>query len=89
MQGDYAGVAIIGERHGFSLHGFSSEHGYTALVAYEYLITFHEEVATVWKRKLTATSLLLLSTRYVLILTQILTFVPASPAVGTLFRSSI
>ncbi|KIP02560.1 hypothetical protein PHLGIDRAFT_122368 [Phlebiopsis gigantea 11061_1 CR5-6] len=57
------------------LYGYGTA-GLTALVAYEYFITFDQEVATVWKRKLTATSVLLLLTRWTMITTQILTYVP-------------
>ncbi|GJE98329.1 hypothetical protein PsYK624_145570 [Phanerochaete sordida] len=37
------------------------------LVSYEYLITFRREVSVVWQRKLTVTSLLLLSVRWLMI----------------------
>lgn len=49
-----------------------------ALVAYEYLTTFDQEVTTVWKRKLTATSALLLVTRWTMIINQILAYLPTT-----------
>ncbi|GJE84685.1 hypothetical protein PsYK624_007610 [Phanerochaete sordida] len=52
----------------------------TALVAYEFLITIQLEIDTVWRRPWTATSLLLLSTRWVMVLSAVLNLVPHSPA---------
>jgi hypothetical protein len=51
------------------------------LVLYEYAITFDQEVSTIWKRRFTATSILLLSTRWVLVLSVILQLMPAVPKV--------
>lgn len=48
---------------------------------YEYLITFGEEVAVVWQRPWTATSVLLVSTRWVVVLTNVTGLVPAGPKV--------
>ncbi|GJE96354.1 hypothetical protein PsYK624_125490 [Phanerochaete sordida] len=44
----------------------------TSLVCYEYIITFCQEIDCVWKRPLNATSLLLLSTRWVMVVSQLL-----------------
>lgn len=52
-----------------------------ALALYEYLITFADEIETVWKRPWTATSMLLLSTRWVMLLTLVYTVVPSTPTV--------
>ena len=51
-------------------------------MVYEYAITFHQEMATVWRRPLNLTSLLLLSTRYTLIMAQLITWFPLSVTVG-------
>ena len=42
-----------------------------ALIIYEYVITFADEIEAVWKRPWTATSVLLLSTRWVMLLTLV------------------
>ena len=49
------------------------------LVAYEYIITFDQEVAQVWMRKTTATALLLLSTRWIMVLGPLINIVPSEP----------
>ncbi|GJE98324.1 hypothetical protein PsYK624_145520 [Phanerochaete sordida] len=49
------------------------------LVVYEFVITFDQEIAVGWRRKFTATSLLLLSTRWLMVLGPIVTFVPVGP----------
>lgn len=41
------------------------------LVIYDFITSLGKEVALVWQRKMTATSLLLLSTRWVLVLTTV------------------
>ncbi|GJE99217.1 hypothetical protein PsYK624_154660 [Phanerochaete sordida] len=46
------------------------------LVAYEYAITFGREVRCIWMRKLSATSLLLLSIRWTMVLSQVLVWIP-------------
>ncbi|GJE85289.1 hypothetical protein PsYK624_013680 [Phanerochaete sordida] len=51
----------------------------TAMVVYEYLITLDREVAAVWKRKFAATSMLLLSVRWVMLLIQIIDWLPSTP----------
>lgn len=53
-----------------------------ALVAYEYILTLHLEVSAVWQRPLTSTSLLLLSTRYIIVAAQALNVLPASRTVS-------
>ena len=49
------------------------------LVAYEYIITFDQEVAQVWMRKPTATSFLLLSTRWIMVLGPLISIIPPEP----------
>lgn len=48
---------------------------------YEYLITLGDEVAVIWQRPWTATSVLLVSTRWVVVLTNVTGLVPAGPKV--------
>ncbi|GJE85320.1 hypothetical protein PsYK624_013990 [Phanerochaete sordida] len=60
---------------------FSSEYTQTAasaLVCYEYLITFSDEVNTVWGQKLTPVSLLLVSIRYTILTETIFILLPAA-----------
>ena len=45
---------------------------FIALVTYEYVITFTQEVSTVWRRRFTVTSFLLLSIRYILVASQVI-----------------
>lgn len=47
------------------------------LIVYEYVITFGDEVVTVWKRKMNATSLLLISVRWAMLFNAILMHIPA------------
>lgn len=55
-----------------------------ALVVYEYIITFSDEIQTVWKRRLTATSFLLLTIRWVMVANvAVASFVPSTPKVRT------
>ncbi|GJE98353.1 hypothetical protein PsYK624_145810 [Phanerochaete sordida] len=49
-----------------------------ALAVYEYVVTFDQEVVCVWRRKFSATSLLLLSTRWVMVLYQATGILPRS-----------
>ena len=51
---------------------------------YEYLITFDQEIQCVWRRKWTATSVLLLSIRYITILAQMIGWSQLSAVVGYL-----
>lgn len=60
-----------------------------ALVVYEYIITLDQEAASVWKRNWTASSVLLLSIRWVMILNQVTSYVPASSKVWTLGSPSL
>ncbi|KIP02559.1 hypothetical protein PHLGIDRAFT_26538 [Phlebiopsis gigantea 11061_1 CR5-6] len=63
----------------------------TSLVVYDYLITLDQEVATVWNRKFNATSCLLVTTRWVMLLNQIFTWIPGTPNVcgGTEITSAV
>ena len=76
---DYAGIAANGEH--ISLVKSMADLLWKAIITYEYLITFQQEIAVVWRRRLTATSLLLLSTRYTLMLTQLMDYIPPSDIV--------
>ncbi|GJE88910.1 hypothetical protein PsYK624_049980 [Phanerochaete sordida] len=51
----------------------------TCLVVYEYIITFGQEVETVWRRKMNVTSLLIVTTRWVLVLIQITLWLASWP----------
>ena len=51
---------------------------YLAMAVNEYIITFDQEIRLVWKRKRMLTSLLLVTTRYALLLAQIGGWVPGS-----------
>ena len=48
------------------------------LVLYEYLITVDRELQAVWQRRWTATSLLLLSTRWVMVVNAIVELFPVA-----------
>ncbi|GJE99243.1 hypothetical protein PsYK624_154930 [Phanerochaete sordida] len=48
----------------------------TCLTVYEFIITFDQEVAVVWSRKLTATSILLLALRWLMVLGPLLQTIP-------------
>lgn len=67
------------------IHTHDAEQASLALVAYEYLITLDQEVATVWRRKWTATSVLIVSVRWVMVLLQISHWLSVLPNV----RSSV
>ncbi|KAI0351308.1 hypothetical protein OH77DRAFT_944914 [Trametes cingulata] len=58
------------------------EIGTIALLAYEYIITFDQEVALFWKRKMTGATVLFLATRYLALLSYLFlgtaTFAPMS-----------
>ena len=47
---------------------------------YEYAVTFDREVAHVWTKKPSATSFLLLSIRWVMVLTQLANVIPPKPS---------
>lgn len=53
----------------------------TALVVYEYIITLNQEIVAVWKRRWNATSGLLISIRWVMVLSQILSWLTVWPNV--------
>jgi hypothetical protein len=80
---EYAGTAVSGSscEDIYLYHRFDSQYNPAVLVLYEYVITFEQEVSTIWKRRFTATSILLLSTRWVLVLSQIVPFIPSTPKV--------
>lgn len=57
----------------------------TVLLLYEYVITIEEEVNMIWKRKLKASSLLLLGLRWSMLLNAVFTLViPINPQVPIL-----
>lgn len=47
-----------------------------ALVVYEFLITFEQELAVVWRRKLTLASVLLIAIRWTILLEAIFLILP-------------
>ena len=53
-----------------------------ALTLYEYAITFDQEVQAVWRRTCTVSSLLLLSIRWVMVLSAIMSLVSLLPRVS-------
>ncbi|GJE98347.1 hypothetical protein PsYK624_145750 [Phanerochaete sordida] len=68
----------------------------SCLIFYEYLITLDQEVAVVWKKRFTVTSLLILCTRWLMVLDQILSLTPQNGswcssfhALGTLMYMGI
>ncbi|GJE90431.1 hypothetical protein PsYK624_065640 [Phanerochaete sordida] len=62
--------------------GIRVENASMTLAFYEYLITFSDEVDIFWKRKLNATSLLFLATRWTMVLSAILDVTPTSSVHG-------
>lgn len=62
----------------------TASHILPALLAYEFLITFDQEVEMFWVRKMTGASVLFLSNRYLLLLGYILVmceYIPMSDSV--------
>ena len=55
-----------------------------ALVFYEYAITIDQEITTVWKKKVTATSVLLITTRWVMLVNTILQLLSGTAQVVTM-----
>ncbi|GJE85324.1 hypothetical protein PsYK624_014030 [Phanerochaete sordida] len=51
----------------------------SALVCYEYLITITDEINVVWLRKFSPVSVLLVSTRWAILIETILELLPAAP----------
>lgn len=58
---------------------FYIQFGLTALVVYEYLLTFQDEVRMIWRRKWTAATVLFMMNRYLLIASIILQALPSTP----------
>ena len=58
-------------------HKLISNAGFTI---YEYAVTFDREVVHVWTRKPSASSLLLLSIRWIMVLTQVFNLTPPEPS---------
>ncbi|EKM56312.1 uncharacterized protein PHACADRAFT_92217, partial [Phanerochaete carnosa HHB-10118-sp] len=48
------------------------------LVVYEYIITFNQEVAVIWRRKFSLASVLLITTRWIMVLGPILNTTPSA-----------
>ena len=72
---NYIGYGLSGK----SVNHRQFKHALTlplALVLYEYLITFPEEIRLVWKRPWTLVSVLLLSVRWNMVLNSLLDFIP-------------
>ena len=53
-----------------------------AIALYEYGFTLSDEVAVVWQRRLTATSAMMLSIRWVMLLLAVLQLFPITPKVS-------
>ena len=53
-----------------------------ALVVYEYILTIDREFAVVWKRKFNATSALLISVRWMMVLVQVSGWMGVTPQVS-------
>lgn len=53
---------------------------FSGLVVYEFVMTLDQELAAIWKRKFTATSLLLLGIRWLMLLNSILAAMPVGQA---------
>ncbi|GJE96173.1 hypothetical protein PsYK624_123660 [Phanerochaete sordida] len=51
----------------------------TALVVYEYLLTFQDEIRMIWRRKWTGATALFVANRYLLIASIILQALPSTP----------
>ena len=54
-----------------------------ALICYEYLITLDDEIRTVWRRKFSAVSLLIVSTRWSLLLYAVTLVTSSTKAFGS------
>lgn len=50
-----------------------------ALIAYEHVITFHQEVTVMWKRKWTGATVLFMMNRYLLLVATLLNALPSGP----------
>ena len=66
-------------RFPFSIIHNSKLTWWLALILYEYLITFDEEVQYIWKTRITLIAVLLLSVRWVMVLLAIFYAAPISP----------
>ena len=81
----YLAVAVVGEFYTDKLGVSSSFIAIlVALVVYEYLITIDQELAVVWKRQWTPASALLISLRWVMILSQVFHWLNVYPNVRAL-----
>ncbi|GJE98361.1 hypothetical protein PsYK624_145900 [Phanerochaete sordida] len=71
--------SVLGEQGAIEEYytGNRVQAGLLGLVAYEYVITFGQEVACVWQKPISATSVLLLSTRWVMVLYQAIWVTPS------------
>lgn len=59
----------------------------SALVVYEYAITLRQEIETVWRRRFSLLSLLLITSRWSLLLYVALGAAPAYPKVSAIYFS--
>lgn len=55
---------------------------FTVLLAYEYVVTFGDEVALVWKKRATVTSILFISVRWTMVAYAIIGLTPGTPEVS-------
>ena len=56
---------------------------FLALAVYEFVVAFGQEVKTGWERKLSAANILLISTRWIMVLMQIFGWATFIPGVGS------
>ncbi|GJE85093.1 hypothetical protein PsYK624_011700 [Phanerochaete sordida] len=56
-----------------------TESAIAALVLYDYLITFGQEVYTVWQRRFSIVSFLIATSRWALLIQAITTLIPGKP----------
>lgn len=54
-----------------------------AVLVYEYIITFDDEVSTIWRRRWTAPSILLLTTRWNMMIQAVINFAPSTLQVNS------
>lgn len=55
---------------------------FIALALYEYVVTFSQEVTTVWQRRKTATSILLVATRWTMVLNAVVILIESPKEVS-------
>lgn len=64
------------------MHSSEFTHQSSALAAYEYVITFQQEVSMLWRRRWSAVTWLFVLNRYLLMIVTVCTVVPTSAQVS-------